>query len=155
MIDITINTHCSGQSIFVRHRYTASHFDIGNIPYNFLAQHPQHSLSLQQTMYTLITALATGLLASMVSAAPLNDTIERRDDNFNLHVWNNCPWTKEVALYSVSPSFQMEQDSTPVNIPAGGDATIQASFSAIGMRLSGHAEYSFQVSSHTSRPLPY
>lgn len=89
------------------------------------------------------TAFTTGVLALTAAAMPFNSTLEARDDGtdtFRLHVWNNCPWTKQVALYSVTSDFQMQQRSTPTNIAPNQEHIIHAPFKATGMRLSGHAE---------------
>ncbi|TKA67785.1 hypothetical protein B0A55_06868 [Friedmanniomyces simplex] len=96
---------------------------------------------------TLSALLA--LAASTTSATPLaynsssSATLASRDDpnTFALHVWNNCHFTKEVALYSVTSDFKMLQRSPPTNIAPGKSLTIAAPFRDSGMRLSGHAEW--------------
>lgn len=93
-------------------------------------------------MYTTGLALAT-ILALTASATPIitNGTIDARAaDTFELRVWNNCKFTKEVALYQITSSFQMLQKSRPTNIASGHELVINAPFKATGMRLSGHAE---------------
>lgn len=84
----------------------------------------------------------TAVLALTAAAMPLNSTIISRDDvdRFDLHVWNNCPWTKEFALYQITADFQMVQRSDPVNIAPKGEHVFHPSFQIQGMRLSGHAE---------------
>ena len=64
----------------------------------------------------------------------------KKHKGFYIHVHNKCPFVKEVALYQVTPDFQMKQKSKPTNIQPGHQHTIHASFKATGMRLSGHAE---------------
>uniref|UniRef100_A0A2D3UY59 Uncharacterized protein n=1 Tax=Ramularia collo-cygni TaxID=112498 RepID=A0A2D3UY59_9PEZI len=88
----------------------------------------------------------TALLAFTASALPSinQDTSSlsaRGVDEFKIHVVNKCKWTKQFALYQITGDFQMLEKSTPVNIPTGGTKTIMADFHAIGMRLSGHAEW--------------
>lgn len=96
-------------------------------------------------MYTK-TFFASSLLALAATAAPTNTTfsdLETRgaQDTFKLHVYNNCHFVKEVALYQVTSDFKMIQKSTPTNVgKRGGSITIEAPFQATGMRLSGHAE---------------
>lgn len=88
------------------------------------------------------TPLLTALLALMAAATPLNVTLaERGADTFNIQVWNNCKFTKRVALYQITPDFKMIQKSNPTNIEPKCSLTIPADFKALGMRLSGHAEW--------------
>lgn len=84
----------------------------------------------------------TSLLALTAAATPINNTLVERDSGtFNINVWNNCPFTKQVALYQVTKEFQMVQRSTPTNILPTQKLTIAAQYKDIGMRLSGHAEW--------------
>ena len=87
----------------------------------------------------------TGLLALTATAMPLNttstSTLRPRGDEFRLHVWNNCPWTKQVAIYGVTSDFEMIQHSEPTNIESGHEHIIMAPYYGIGLRLSGHAEW--------------
>ncbi|KAK5113005.1 hypothetical protein LTR85_011027 [Meristemomyces frigidus] len=95
-------------------------------------------------MYTTGLALTT-LLALAASATPIDITnstlVPRATDTFQLRVWNNCHFVKEVALYQITPAFAMVQKSNPTNIQPGKELTINAPFYAKGMRLSGHAEW--------------
>ncbi|KAK3055936.1 hypothetical protein LTR09_003170 [Extremus antarcticus] len=98
-------------------------------------------------MYTLTAAAITaGVLALTATAMPLNTTesssIASRDgDTFRIHVWNNCPWTKQFAIYGVDSSFNMIQYTDPVNIKTGHKKIINAPYYGVGLRLSGHAEW--------------
>jgi hypothetical protein len=98
-------------------------------------------------MHFLNFAFTVGMLASMVATAPFNTTtienhLEVRDGNkFKIHVWNNCPWTKQVAIYGVTADFQMVAHSKPTNIKPGKQHIINAPFKGVGLRLSGHAEW--------------
>ncbi|KAF2158426.1 hypothetical protein M409DRAFT_71660 [Zasmidium cellare ATCC 36951] len=88
--------------------------------------------------------LVLATLAAFVTSAPTdqyNSVAARGDDTFNIHVWNNCPFPKQIALYQITADFQMVQKSTPSNISPRGHKVIQAPYSALGMRLSGHAEW--------------
>ncbi|KAK4505122.1 hypothetical protein PRZ48_003085 [Zasmidium cellare] len=94
-------------------------------------------------MYTKGLVLSA-LLAGLTSAAPTDEysALEARDaDNFNIHVWNNCPFPKQFALYQITADFQMLQMSKPTNIAPKKSKVIQAPYKALGMRLSGHAEW--------------
>lgn len=93
-------------------------------------------------MYTTGLALTT-LLALTASATPIESTLVSRAaaDTFQLRVWNNCHFVKEVALYQITPAFEMVQKSEPTNIQPGKELIINAPFKATGMRLSGHAEW--------------
>jgi len=96
---------------------------------------------------TTLSALLALAASTTTLATPLSynstTTLASRDDpnTFNLHVWNNCHFTKEVALYSVTADFKMLQRSPPTNIAPGHSITIAAPFHDSGMRLSGHAEW--------------
>jgi len=85
------------------------------------------------------------LAASAANATPLsyNGTLVARNpgDTFKIHVWNNCKFVKEAAIYSVTGDFKMVQHSKPTNIQPGKMITINAPFHGVGMRLSGHAEW--------------
>ncbi|KAK4544765.1 hypothetical protein LTR36_004014 [Oleoguttula mirabilis] len=96
-------------------------------------------------MYTTGLALTT-LLALAARATPIdltNTTLKTRAaaETFQLRVWNNCHFVKEVALYQITPAFNMVQKSNPTNIQPGKELIIHAPFKATGMRLSGHAEW--------------
>ncbi|KAK0947328.1 hypothetical protein LTR48_003612 [Friedmanniomyces endolithicus] len=96
---------------------------------------------------TTLSALLALAASTTTFATPLSynstTTLSSRNDanTFNLHVWNNCHFTKEVALYSVTADFKMLQRSPPTNIAPGHSITIAAPFYDSGMRLSGHAEW--------------
>lgn len=85
----------------------------------------------------------TSLVALTATATPITNTlIERSSGNtFNINVWNNCPFTKQFALYHVTGSFQMLERSKPVNITPKKMHTITAPYKDLGLRLSGHAEW--------------
>jgi hypothetical protein len=92
-------------------------------------------------MYTKSWIL-TSLLALTATATPINNTpVERGSESFNIYVWNNCPFTKQVGLYQITSSFQMLERSKPTNIRPKKMLTITAPFKDLGMRLSGHAEW--------------
>ncbi|KAK5135601.1 hypothetical protein LTR08_005081 [Meristemomyces frigidus] len=100
-------------------------------------------------MYTGL-ALTTFLLALTATATPLTPpttnnttTLSPRDgpETFQLRVWNNCKFVKEVALYQITGDFQMLQKSRPTNIQPGKRVIMNAPYKAAGMRLSGHAEW--------------
>lgn len=95
-------------------------------------------------MYTKSWIL-TSLLALTATATPIksnNNTLVSRDSNtFTINVWNNCPFTKQVALYQITSSFQMLERSHPTNIKPKQMLRITAPFKDLGMRLSGHAEW--------------
>ncbi|KAK0256784.1 hypothetical protein LTR91_000233 [Friedmanniomyces endolithicus] len=96
---------------------------------------------------TTLSALLALAASTTTLATPLSynstTTLASRDDpnTFSLHVWNNCHFTKEVALYSVTSDFKMLQRSLPTNIAPGHSIAIAAPFRDSGMRLSGHAEW--------------
>lgn len=93
-------------------------------------------------MHTMRLALTA--LAGLALSAPTDQykAIESRDGNtFNIHVWNNCPFTKQVALYRITSKFEMVQMSTPGDIASKKSKVIKAPYNALGMRLSGHAEW--------------
>ncbi len=64
---------------------------------------------------TILSALLALAASTTTLATPLSynstTTLSSRNDanTFNLHVWNNCHFTKEVALYSVTADFKMLQ----------------------------------------------
>ena len=108
----------------------------------------------------LAAALALTALAnptSLAPPAPIDDSntttttalLTARDpapnrkapNTFRINVLNKCRWTKQVALYQITPDFKMVQKSRPRNIRKGQTITIQAPYKALGMRLSGHAEW--------------
>jgi hypothetical protein len=97
-------------------------------------------------MYNLkmLPTFLGALLTMTATANPItttsNNTLAARDTTFTLHVRNQCRWVKQVALYQITPSFQMVQRSNPTNINPGQKIDIQAPFYDSGMRLSGHAE---------------
>lgn len=95
---------------------------------------------------TLPTALLSALL-TLAIAIPLNTTDYAlldprggRQPRFKIHLWNNCPFPKAFAIYSVTPSFKMLQHTPTVNLAHGESHTFHPRFHAIGMRLAGHAE---------------
>ena len=92
----------------------------------------------------ITTGLALSALALIANAFPTdfdNSTIESRDANtFNINVWNNCNFQKQVGLYQITSSFEMIQKSKPKNVASKKMVQIKAPFYATGMRLSGHAE---------------
>jgi len=85
----------------------------------------------------------TSLVALTATATPITNTlVERSSGNtFNINVWNNCPFTKQFALYQITGSFQMLERSKPVNIAPKKMHTIAAPYKDLGIRLSGHAEW--------------
>jgi len=92
--------------------------------------------------------ILTSTLALLASAVPFSGHAhqhahneKRQDQTFNIHVLNNCPDTKQFALYQITPSFDSVQMSTPVNIASGMAHTIPAPYTATGMRLSGMAQW--------------
>lgn len=87
---------------------------------------------------TLMGALLT--IPATASPNPSNSTLAARDNTFTLYTRNQCPWTKQIALYQITSDFQMIQRSNPVNIAQWETVPISANFYDIGMRLSGHAE---------------
>ncbi|EME38156.1 hypothetical protein DOTSEDRAFT_141174 [Dothistroma septosporum NZE10] len=94
-------------------------------------------------MYTI--GLALIMLTTFAAAAPkyVAPLFPRgQTDDFNLHVYNNCPFSKSVALYQVTGGFQMLEKSVPITLAAdGGHTVIKAPYKDLGMRLSGHAEW--------------
>lgn len=96
-------------------------------------------------MFVQRLVLTIALLVAIVFAAPTQayDGIEARDlrNTFKIHVWNNCPFPKQVALYQITPKFRMVQKSKPRNIPSKDHKVLRAPYKALGMRLSGHAEW--------------
>ena len=107
---------------------------------------PRTNINHTTEMY--ITKLPQALMGSLLiltaTATPIaqahNSTLAARDDTFTLHVRNQCHWTKSVALYQITSSFQMVQRSNPTDIAQGQTIDIQAPYYDTGMRLSGHAE---------------
>lgn len=99
-------------------------------------------------MYTTGLALCF-LAASMTLAAPtdfsnIGNAIARSAqgaNTFQIHVTNNCPFQKAVALYQITGDFQMLEKSKPTTIFPKKSLTINAPYKALGMRLSGHAEW--------------
>lgn len=94
----------------------------------------------------LPSLLLAASLAVKATAGPIDpisnlEVRGRRPDTFQIHVVNQCKWTKQVALYQVTGNFQMRQKSRPRNVGAGKSTIINAPFHAKGMRLSGHAEW--------------
>ncbi|KAK5116694.1 hypothetical protein LTR62_007368 [Meristemomyces frigidus] len=84
-------------------------------------------------VFITFTALAATLAHANLAA---------RDETFNLNVWNNCKFVKEVVVYTVlQPAWEMVEVSTPTNIQPGAELTIPVPFHGTGMRLSGHAEW--------------
>jgi hypothetical protein len=93
-------------------------------------------------MYTSKLFFAS-LFALMATATPIDNTLVERgsESTFNINVWNNCPFTKQFALYQIDGSFNMIERSKPVNIASRKMQTIVAPYKDLGMRLSGHAEW--------------
>ncbi|KAK5133539.1 hypothetical protein LTR08_007676 [Meristemomyces frigidus] len=94
-----------------------------------------------------IAAASFAALTSLVQAAPhahshrhAHGIATRDDSTFDLTVQNNCATSKTFGLYQVSSSFEMTEMTDPVAIESNSSSVIQASFSAIGMRLSGTAD---------------
>ena len=97
-------------------------------------------------MYTPRLVLTAFALALTASALPTNNTtnsiIEPRGrDAFEIHVWNNCAWTKEFGMYSVTSDFHMVQHGKTANVAPGHEHVFYPSFYDTGMRLTGHAEW--------------
>ena len=96
-------------------------------------------------MHTSSLVLA-GALALAANAVPLaghshhQHLHTKRDDTFNIHVLNSCPDTKSFGLFQIDGSFNMNSMSDPVSVTSGQQATIPASFTAIGMCLSATAD---------------
>jgi hypothetical protein len=66
-------------------------------------------------MYTTSVFL-TSLFALMAAATPIDNTLVQRssESTFNINVWNNCPFTKQFALYQIIyPEYKMIERSTP------------------------------------------
>ncbi|KAK3673800.1 hypothetical protein LTR78_006354 [Recurvomyces mirabilis] len=97
------------------------------------------------TLSTILALLATTTAASPVDLNTLTtmaaEAAADTGETFHLEVTNNCPFVKEVGLYTVTSDFQMLQMSPPTNMPPGHEIVIAAPFKAIGMRLTGHAEW--------------
>ena len=93
-------------------------------------------------MYTSKLFFAS-LFALMATATPIDNTLVGRssEETFNINVYNNCPWTKQFALYQIDGAFNMIERSKPVNIASKKMQTIVAPYKDLGMRLSGHAEW--------------
>ncbi|KAL1589332.1 hypothetical protein WHR41_01928 [Cladosporium halotolerans] len=93
-------------------------------------------------MYTTGWILSA-LFALTATASPINSTLLERGsaDTFNINVWNNCPFTKQFALYQITSDFRMIERSKPTNLAPKKKLTIAAPFKDLGMRLSGHAEW--------------
>lgn len=96
-----------------------------------------------------LAAASVAALAPLAQAVPHAHShshrhahsVETRDDStFDLTVYNNCSTSKTFGLYQISSSFEMTQMSDPVAIASGGVSVIEASFTAIGMRLSATAD---------------
>jgi len=103
-------------------------------------------------MYTTGLALTT-LLALTASAKPhqhhqhrhaherraLN---QRRDETFNIHLYNNCSVKKSFAVYQLSTAdWTVSEVTTPVDVAAGDSTVIQAPYTETTLRLSGNADW--------------
>lgn len=82
--------------------------------------------------------LATAALALTAFASPAGKP--HKHDTFELHVVNQCHFSKSVALYQVTKKFKMLQRSPVHNLASGQSTIINAAYHAKSMRLSGHAE---------------
>lgn len=85
------------------------------------------------------------LFALTATAIPHNHGLrhahQKRDaETFNIEITNNCPSTKQFAIYQITDAFAMLQQCEPVTIDSNCTQTIQAPYKGIGMRLSGQAE---------------
>lgn len=85
----------------------------------------------------------TSLLALTATATPINTTLTPRnsENTFNIKLKNNCPFTKQFALYQITANFQMLERSKPLNLAPKKSTNLSAPFKDLGMRLSGHAEW--------------
>lgn len=96
-------------------------------------------------LFFVAAALALTAIASPIDTTSTLEARQpgrdRRPETFQLHVVNECKWTKQVALYQVTRDFKMVQRSRPRNIASGKHTIINARFHAKGMRLSGYAEW--------------
>ncbi|KAK4617148.1 uncharacterized protein CLAFUR5_05275 [Fulvia fulva] len=92
-------------------------------------------------MYT--PGLALTMLTAFAAAAPQPLSTRGGDaETFKLHVYNNCSFPKSVAIYQITSDFQMLEKSKPTSLKAKtGKTVIEAPYKALGMRLSGHAEW--------------
>lgn len=92
------------------------------------------------------TLLTTALLALAATALPTqssDSTLHPRANDantFNINVWNNCPFPKQIAMYQIALG-QMVQRSTPTNLASKKMLQIKARYRDTGMRISGHAEW--------------
>lgn len=93
-------------------------------------------------------ALLASSLALMAHAVPFHEhnhmhlhNKRQSSDKFPIHITNNCGSDKSFALYQITPEFAMNQMSASRNIPNGETHTIHAPFDAIGLRLSGNADW--------------
>jgi hypothetical protein len=93
----------------------------------------------------------TSLLALAVSAVPYQGhghshvhsprEIEKRDQTFNINVFNNCNSSKQIGLFQITSSFEAKQWGSTETVPGnGGNCTIQAPFTESGMRVSAEAQ---------------
>jgi hypothetical protein len=89
----------------------------------------------------LLRALALGTRAAPFQPYPNTTHVTRSDPTFNLHIWNNCHFVKEVAVYTVTSDFKMVAVTDSHNIQPGQEHTLTVPFYGTGMRLSGHAEW--------------
>jgi hypothetical protein len=92
------------------------------------------------------TALLASSLALMAHAVPFHEhnhmhLHERSVGKFPIHITNNCGSDKEFALFQITPDFQMNQMSPNRKICNGETHTIHAPFTALGLRLSGNADW--------------
>jgi len=87
--------------------------------------------------------LLSSLFALTATASPINRFVERSSgsDTFNIEICNQCSSEKHFGMYQITGDFQMLEKMSPVSIPGNGTQTVSADFKAIGMRISGHAEW--------------
>ncbi len=91
-------------------------------------------------------ALLASSMALMAHAVPMHGHhahhhLKRSSDSFPIHITNNCGASKDFALYQTTPAFEMNQMSASRTIPNGETHTIHAPFTALGLRLSGNADW--------------
>ncbi|KAM0721224.1 hypothetical protein Q7P37_003512 [Cladosporium fusiforme] len=107
--------------------------------YPFTKPPPLLQQSLQQRKMSPTGWFLTSLLALTATASPINT--RNAADTFNIELYNNCPFTKQFALYQITSNFQMLERSRPTNLAPKKHTTIATPFKDLGMRLSGHAEW--------------
>lgn len=101
---------------------------------------------------TIIYRLVLIALALTATATPVNKTVkstvygsdvETRDshDHFKIHIWNNCPFEKEFAIFRSNDDYTESQYSPGITLQQGQDHIFHPRFHETSMRLSGHAEW--------------